>query len=161
MARPARAPRLSRCDPEAIAVDVAERRHWPEDGPLPTRQELLATPIAVVTSKLVDYARTGVVVAGDSPDEFLRRVCRSSYGCEPERAPAQLATPLGVVVLAARGRLEIALRRRGWLRPSEVAALAGVHPNCLYDVPGLYFGRGAILVDRARRWLIGRGVPGL
>lgn len=183
MARPSSTLRLKDIDPAKFGEDVhnAVLSHiatlalridatWRADqGPSTLRW---------TAQMLAGYARIGLP-ATDWPDhgcamDAILDVCSSLYACagEPSFGAGELdaleteteaTTPVGIVLLAAHGRVRISRRER--LSRKEVAALGGVDRKHLTFLEK----NGELEIDpdkgirsaEARRWLGARGVEGL
>lgn len=168
--------RLADIDPTALAVTVHDgvlervlslSQHLGAIDPAPVLAALQGpSELRLAVHQLAHYARTGEPPEGR--DDLVPEYLQTLVDCDLVPDGAELAgerdpsEPLRVVVLAALARDRLAVRRsipEGWL-----AALAGVATSRVRQlVAGGEMRRTAegIHASDARRWLAGRGVPGI
>lgn len=128
MPRPAASPRLQSIDPTALARDVAVQAAQRAGLPRPAHPG--RTKISRQVSAVAWFAVRGGSAGGPHRLDAIRSMVMG-----PAAAPgvgadwrdlSDLSTPLGVVVLAARGRLRLGDTPPRPVTGAELAALAGL-----------------------------------
>lgn len=119
MAKPSQHVRLVSVDPASIAataVEVARRN---------ASLDTLPDDVEAITR----FARDGGTPDPTELDARIGRVVRAVYGGDADHVPADLSSPLAVVILAASARRKLEGARPVPVTTSEFAARAGLDPG--------------------------------
>jgi hypothetical protein len=189
MARPSTTPRLATLDPASVAEHVVQlvlqhiaRLEFvlsPGDIGMraPAPSDSFSTLRLTVTD-LVTYAKVGELgdwTEPDGPRDAIQEICSALYGCagqpgtfgvgaiEESVSDAALEDAIGVALVGAWARAKLA-ERGAKLTARELGVLAGMdaqNVRLLARKGELTLEDGALGRAEARRWLSGRGVPGV
>lgn len=177
MARPTSKPRLHALTPDDVGAEahrlVLEHLSRQAMRIGCTIDEVGPSDLALTAADLTRYAQTGDTGdwgAADGALDAAQSICEALYaqaGVPGTFETGELAedadpeTPIGLVLVAAFGRMAIEQKKKVPVR--QLAALSGIDYKSLELLARkgeLSLEDGQVSSAEARRWLSGRGVPG-